>query len=171
VAIEVPVKELRPIEDWCAELGLDRLHADLFSGDLDAYWQHYATGEWHLIPRAHWQQKSAVESAVDGFEWRLRGRWPGDLDHVCPIHAARRVKHAGGKTPEYDWDAAYNEMRNYTRVHGLPKKKAPLVSHIRDWFGDRNEYPADSLIRGHVTPFFADNSVTGKKAPQKPRET
>jgi hypothetical protein len=85
----VPVKELRPLADWLAELGLDGLHAGLLSGDLDAYWQHYATGEWHLVPRADWQQKSRVESAVMGFEWRLGGRWPSDLDHVCPIYAAR----------------------------------------------------------------------------------
>jgi hypothetical protein len=61
MASDVPVKELRPLNDWLGELGLDRLRADLINGDLDAWWQDGLTGEWRQIPRASWRQKGAVE--------------------------------------------------------------------------------------------------------------
>ena len=85
---DVPVKELRPLADWRDELGLDRLRADLIDGDLDAWWQHYATGEWHQIPRAHWQREKTVEDAI-GWGWPVGGGLFSRDHHWCAIHAAR----------------------------------------------------------------------------------
>jgi hypothetical protein len=71
VADKVPLWELRPLADWCAELGFDRLRADLISGAMGAWFQPPLTSEWHPIPRAHWEHESAVERAVNGRGWLL----------------------------------------------------------------------------------------------------
>jgi hypothetical protein len=163
MASDVPVKDLRdlrPLANWRDELGLDRLRADLINGDLDAWWQHYTTGDYRRIPRAHWQQKRAVEHAL-GWGWSIGGGLfsPDVPFRSCAIHAARRVKRAGGRKPIYDWPAAYDEMRTYVRENGQPKKAAPLVRHIENWFAERNQYPSSSKVREHVGNIFARNSV------------
>jgi hypothetical protein len=188
VASNVPVKDLRPILGIVAlrdKLAVGELRADLRSGARVAWWKDWATGEYHEVPRSYWWEtvdgRCTVEMAIVRETYHIRQHawaathrqadWPAlrnvstppNLFHRCTIYVAARVKHAGGKTPEYDWDAAYGAMRDYVREHGLPKKKATLASHIKDWFAKRDQFPADSLIRGHVSAFFADNSVTGKK--------
>jgi hypothetical protein len=166
----VPVKDLRPLADWRDELGLDRLRADLIDGDLDACWYDHATGEFHQIPRAHWQREKAVEHAI-GWGWRIGGDLFSSGGRLCAIHAARPAKHAGGRKPKYDWPSAYNEMRRYVRKNGWPKKQAPLVSHIEHWFEQQDKEPSNSTIREHVNNFFAGNSVSGKKAPPRSKST
>jgi hypothetical protein len=181
MASDVPVKEdLRRITDWHAEYwhaesGKDRLETDLIDGILRAWWQHPTTGEYHEIPRACWREEGAVKRAVGGFGWRLGGGlFSSEPFRVAAIYAAyapRRVKHAGGRKPIYDWPAAHKEMRAYVRENGRPKKPAPLVKHIEGWFTKRDQYPSNSKVREHVGEFFARNSVKGKKAPQKSKST
>jgi len=90
----VPVKELRLLADWRDELGLDRLRADLIDGTLVAWWQHWETGEWHQIPRAHWQGKVAGRDALEhalGWGWGIGGGFPFSSQefHPCALRAAR----------------------------------------------------------------------------------
>jgi hypothetical protein len=86
----VPVKDLRPLADWRDELGLDRLTADLINGDLDAYHDDPLTGEYHPIPRAHWEGEKAVVHAI-AHGWPIGGGlfFPDIPFRVCAIHAAR----------------------------------------------------------------------------------
>ena len=85
----VPVKDLRLPADWRDELGLDRQRADLINGDLGAWWQHYATGEYHEIPRAYWRGERAVEFANGGWGWLLLGGlFSSEGSHSCAIYMA-----------------------------------------------------------------------------------
>ena|SRR5262249_60648940 len=96
MASDVPVKELRPLADWRDQLGLDRLRADLINGDLDAWYYDPLTGQWHQIPRAHWQGKVAGKDALEhalGWGWGIGGSIfsPGVPFRACPLRAARPV--------------------------------------------------------------------------------
>jgi hypothetical protein len=97
LASDVPVKDLRPLAEWRDELGLDRLRANLIDGDLDAWWYDHATGEFHQIPRTHWQKEN-VQLAI-AWGWFIGGGLFSRDNRWCVIHAARRVKHAGGRKP------------------------------------------------------------------------
>jgi hypothetical protein len=78
---------------------LDRLRADLIAGELDAWWQHYANGDWHQIPPAHWRGEGVLESGikqgwiVGGGMWSMFAGLPGvpssEEAHFCRIYAAR----------------------------------------------------------------------------------
>src|SRR5262245_4986559 len=149
MASDVPVKDLRPLAEWRDELGLDRLVANLIDGDLDAWWYDHATAEFHQIPQVHGQREIQWWEGYLSPQGQIRGRvevasergWSvkreGESLDLCTIYAARRVKHAGGPKPIYNWDAAYEEMQRYVRENGWPKKQAPLVSHIENWLAQR----------------------------------
>jgi hypothetical protein len=94
MASDVPGKDLRPLADWRAELGLVRLKADLINRDLDAWYYDPLTGQWHQIPRRHWQGKVAGRDALEhalGWGWPIGGGLSAPDIHIrsCAIHAAR----------------------------------------------------------------------------------
>jgi hypothetical protein len=92
MASDIPVKDLRRIRDWHADLGLVRVTAELRDGTLVAWWQHPTTGEYHEIPRAYWEQEGTVKSAVAGCGWPLGGSWRFFSEPFlnAAIYAARR---------------------------------------------------------------------------------
>lgn len=58
----VPVR--RPLVEWGKELGWDRLTGVLKSGHLKAEWYNHETGEFHPLPREHWQNAEQVRVAA-----------------------------------------------------------------------------------------------------------
>ena len=140
---DVPIKDLRPLAAWRDELGLDRLKADLINGDLDAWWYDHDTGEYHQIPRAHWQREKVVERAI-GWGWVIGGLFsPG---RRCAIHAARSIKHTGGPKPKYDWEACMIEAARFVQTERYiqtkpSKKRAVLTDHLSDWFASSKSAP------------------------------
>jgi hypothetical protein len=132
---DVPVKDLRPLEDWRDELGLDRLRADLINGELDAWWHDHTTGEWHQIERAHWQKKIGGRCAVkhaSGWGWLLGGGPFSSGVRLCAIHAARPAKHAGGKPRTFDRESLEQELSNFVLKNGWPETQAVLERHVLD---------------------------------------
>jgi hypothetical protein len=170
----------RSLADWRDELGLDRLIADLVDGDLDACWYDHGTGEFHEIPRLHWQPEHAlnqVKRAI-GWGWRIK-RDDGGLfqwDH-CKIYAARSAKHAGGRKPIYDWEAFAIEAARFVQtdlyIQTKPsKKRAVLTGHLCDWFdAHQDQSPGLTEIKKHVKKFLDANSVSDQKAPRKSKNT
>jgi hypothetical protein len=153
MASDVPVKYLRPLVDWRDELGLHRLRADLIGGDLDAWWYDHYTGEYHQIPRAHWQQERAVERAIES-------GWPIGMGRLCEIHAVRpadwpapQVSDSPGRRPDQvsakdrAWGLAKDILENDDARARLPKGRGRL-SRLAEFVQDKlRDYKTDSIRR------------------------
>ena len=123
----VPVKDLRPPADWHDELGLDRQRADLINGDLIAWWQHYATGEYHEIPRAYWRGERAVEFANGGWGWPLGGGlFSSEEHHRCAIYMARPGPSKGAKQ-----GTASQPNRAGSGAKELPRVQKEIIRRMR----------------------------------------
>jgi hypothetical protein len=66
---------------------------------LVAWWQHYATGDWHQIPRAHWQPDGALEFATYSVSWADMAGSSEPL-YLCAIYAARQRPSEQPEQPE-----------------------------------------------------------------------
>jgi hypothetical protein len=162
----VPVDHLKPLAEWIDELGLDRVTTDLIAGRLNACWYDHETGEFHSIPRVHWQNAKQIKHAV-GWGWlgkRDDGRFfPHDgckifaAEAQAPVPASQPIKRAGGRPKKYDWERAAIHVCKYIFDNGLPLKteagKRRLRKVIQDYFNEKdpNGGPHRTQIADHVS--------------------
>ena len=61
----VPVNDRKRLAEWIDQLGLDRVTTDLIAGRLNAWWYDHETGEFHPLPREHWENAEQVRHAAN----------------------------------------------------------------------------------------------------------
>ena len=87
--MSVPVNDLKSLAEWLANLGLEKLTSDLMTGGLETRWYDHETGEFHSIPRLHWQNAEQVRDAA-GRGWPPLRR-TGSRSQGYKIFAAQLV--------------------------------------------------------------------------------
>jgi hypothetical protein len=138
---DIPVTA-RALKDWRDELGLDRLRANLISGDLEAGWYDHTTGEYHLILHAHWAGKVAGKDALEHalkWGWPIGGMFSPNV-RVCAIYAWQPV-HANDQrvaetVQEKGGDNGTSPERRFTPPGPAQKK---VIEKLR------KNYPPDGI--------------------------
>lgn len=59
-----------------------------------------------------------------------------------------------GRKATYDWDAAWAFICATIHNDGVPEIQAELVRKVQDWFGARDQQPADSEVKNRISMLY-----------------
>jgi hypothetical protein len=87
--------------------------------------------------------------------------WP--LEEKTSKQMAPGRKSPVGAPPAYDWEAALIHCALYMHRNGLPKRKATLIRHALEFFGE--DEPSETQVKEHIGPLYdAFQAAASEKA-------
>ena len=76
-------------------------------------------------------------------------------DEVEEAEVIKQNTSRRGRTPFYDWQAFNVEVAMIANSpDGLPERQSDLKNIMLDWFAARDKFPAESLVKKHLKPYY-----------------